>query len=149
VPGVRRAGTGASGAGPPGGLPAIAGDSVSVEASHLSGGQQQSIAIARAVHFNAKVIIMDEPTSALSISETAKVLDYVRQLKEKGIAVIMISHRVQHVFQVSDRIMVLRHGEKVMDSALSDTTEEQVIRKIIGIDTQNNARKAKEIPDSA
>ena len=109
-------------------------NSVSMEASNLSGGQQQSIAFARAVHFNAKLIIMDEPTSALSIKETEKVLDLVSQLKEKGISVIIISHRVQHIFQVSDRVMVLRHGEKVMDCPLSGTTEEQVIRKIIGIE---------------
>ncbi len=107
-------------------------NSVRIDAGNLSGGQQQSIAIARAVHFNARLVIMDEPTSALSINETEKVLNLVAQLRQGGIAVIIISHRVQHVFQVSDRIVVLRHGQKVMDRGIRDTSEEQVIRKIVG-----------------
>jgi simple sugar transport system ATP-binding protein len=107
-------------------------NSVRMDASNLSGGQQQSIAIARAVHFNARLVIMDEPTSALSINETEKVLNLVKHLRERGISIIMISHRVQHVFQVSNRIVVLRHGQKVMDSRIDQTSEEQVIRKIVG-----------------
>jgi simple sugar transport system ATP-binding protein len=109
-------------------------NSVSLEASRLSGGQQQSIAIARAVHFNAKLVIMDEPTSALSIKETEKVLALVSQLKESGISVIIISHRVQHIMEVSDRVMVLRHGAKVLDCSISETSEEKVIRTIIGVE---------------
>ncbi|MCL5986316.1 MAG: ATP-binding cassette domain-containing protein [Actinobacteria bacterium] len=111
--------------------------SVQTEASNLSGGQQQSIAIARALHFNAKVIIMDEPTSALSIKETRKVLDLVIDFKGKGISAVMISHRIQDVFEVADRIVVLRHGIKVEDCRASDTTTDAIVKKIIGIEDNN------------
>jgi simple sugar transport system ATP-binding protein len=115
-------------------------DSVVTKAGNISGGQQQSIAIARALHFNANVIIMDEPTSALSIKETQKVLDLVRHLKEKGKAVIIISHRVQDIFKVADRVLILRHGIKVMDCKISDTTEDEVIKQIIGIKNHRNRK---------
>jgi simple sugar transport system ATP-binding protein len=110
--------------------------SVNSEASNLSGGQQQSIAIARALHFNAKLIIMDEPTSALSIKETKKVIDLINGFKEKGISAIIISHRVQDIFEVADRVMVLCHGAKTLDENIRDVTIEEVIKTIIGV--QNN-----------
>ncbi len=107
--------------------------SVKTLADNLSGGQQQTIAIARALHFDAKVIIMDEPTSALSIKETRKVLDLIKSLKERDIGTIIISHRVQDVFEVADRIMVLCHGIKTLDKSINQVTMDEVVKKIIGV----------------
>lgn len=79
----------------------------------LSGGERQSIAIGRAIHFGAKLLILDEPTSALSVAETDKVLSYIRNARQQGLPVIFITHNVNHVYGVSDRYTILRHGEKV------------------------------------
>ncbi len=76
----------------------------------LSGGQRQAVAIARATAFQAKVVIMDEPTAALAVKEVAKVLDLIKGLRDKGIAVILISHRLDDIFYVCDRVMALYHG---------------------------------------
>jgi ABC-type sugar transport system ATPase subunit len=81
----------------------------------LSGGQRQAVAIARATAFNAKVIIMDEPTAALSVAAIDKVLDLIRQLKEQGASIIIISHRLEDIYRVGDRVMVMRHGRKVAE----------------------------------
>ncbi len=83
----------------------------------LSGGERQAIAIGRTMHFGAKLIILDEPTSALSIKETRKVLDYVNEAKRRGLSVIFITHNLYHVYPVSDRIVVLDHGRSVGDFA--------------------------------
>ncbi|HPK87639.1 MAG TPA: ATP-binding cassette domain-containing protein, partial [Atribacterota bacterium] len=87
--------------------------SVRLKVESLSGGQRQSIAIARATAFNAKVTIMDEPTAALSVAAIKKVLDLVKELKAQGSSVIIISHRIEDIYQVSDRMIVLRQGRKV------------------------------------
>ncbi len=79
----------------------------------LSGGQRQAVAIARAVHFNARILIMDEPTAALGPAETAQVRDLVRQLKNEGIGIFLISHDIHDVFDLSDRISVMYHGRIV------------------------------------
>jgi simple sugar transport system ATP-binding protein len=79
----------------------------------LSGGERQSIAIGRAVHFGVKLLILDEPTSALSVAESRKVLDYTQNAKERGLSVIFITHNVHHVMAVADRYTVIRHGKKV------------------------------------
>lgn len=79
----------------------------------LSGGERQSIAIGRAVHFGVKLLILDEPTSALSVAESRKVLDYTLNAKERGLSVIFITHNVHHVMAVADRYTVIRHGTKV------------------------------------
>ena len=79
----------------------------------LSGGQRQSVAIARAVHFNARILIMDEPTAALGPAETAQVRNLVRQLKDEGIGIFLISHDIHDVFDLSDRISVMYHGQIV------------------------------------
>ena len=79
----------------------------------LSGGERQSIAIGRAVHFGAKLLILDEPTSALSVAESRKVLDYTLNAKERGLSVIFITHNVHHVMAVADRYTVIRHAETV------------------------------------
>lgn len=90
-------------------------DSVRLKVERLSGGQRQAVAIARSMAFNAKVVIMDEPTASLSVSAIGKVLDLVKQLKEHGVSIIIISHRLEDILHVSDRIMVLRRGRRVGD----------------------------------
>lgn len=92
----------------------------------LSGGERQSIAIGRAVHFGSKVLILDEPTSALSIGETRKVLGYIRSARENRMCVIFITHNLHHVFQVADRLVVLSQGRKVAEHHRDEVTEEQV-----------------------
>jgi simple sugar transport system ATP-binding protein len=79
----------------------------------LSGGERQSIAIGRAVHFGVKLLILDEPTSALSVAESRKVLDYTLNAKARGLSVIFITHNVHHIMAVADRYSIIRHGQKV------------------------------------
>jgi simple sugar transport system ATP-binding protein len=79
----------------------------------MSGGERQSIAIGRAIHFGAKLLILDEPTSALSVGETRKVLNYIENAKAKGLPVIFITHNVGHIYQVSDNYTIIRQGRKV------------------------------------
>lgn len=98
----------------------------------LSGGQQQSVAIARALTFEPKMVIMDEPTAALAVREVEHVLDLIRQLKNDGIAVILISHRLTDVFAVCDRIVVLRQGELIADTPRTGTTMNDVVAHIVG-----------------
>ncbi len=93
----------------------------------LSGGERQSIAIARAVFFDAKLVVLDEPTSALSIKETERVLDLIREMSRRGIASILISHNIYHVYNVADRIVVLDHGRKVLDVEKDRVTPEDII----------------------
>ncbi len=99
-------------------------DSVRQKVERLSGGQRQAVAIARATAFNAKVIIMDEPTAALSVAAIAKVLDLIRELKTQGVSIIIVSHRLEDIYQVGDRMMVLRHGRKVHDSPIEGDIHE-------------------------
>jgi simple sugar transport system ATP-binding protein len=109
--------------------------SVRLNVESLSGGQRQSVAIARATAFNAKVIIMDEPTAALSVAAIGKVLDLVRELKAQGSSIIVISHRLEDIYQVSDRMMVLRHGRKVSDRPVAGDIHEfneRVVAYMIG-----------------
>jgi len=97
----------------------------------LSGGELQGVAIARALHFEAKLVILDEPTIALSVKEVQEVLDFVRELKNKGIAVIFITHNLHHVYTVSDRIFVLAHGKKLTDISTKDTTVDELSKIIV------------------
>ena len=109
--------------------------SVHLDVESLSGGQRQTVAIARATAFDAKVIIMDEPTAALSVAAIGKVLDLVRELKAQGRSIIIISHRLEDIYQVSDRMIVLRHGRKVCDyPVVGDIHEfhERVVAYIVG-----------------
>jgi simple sugar transport system ATP-binding protein len=110
-------------------------DNVRLKVENLSGGQRQAVAIGRATAFDAKVIIMDEPTAALSVAAIGKVLDLIRELKSLGSSIIMISHRLEDVYEVSDRIIVLRHGRKVADCPVSgDIREfrERIVSYMIG-----------------
>lgn len=98
----------------------------------LSGGQRQAVAVSRATYWNAKIIIMDEPTAALGVEETEKVLDLIRRLKKNDISVILISHNLQHVFSVADRIVVLRGGKNAGEKITSETTRDEIISLIAG-----------------
>src|SRR5213076_3510834 len=97
----------------------------------LSGGQRQSVAIARAIHFNARILIMDEPTAALGPAETAQVRDLVRQLKNEGIGIFLISHEIHDVFDLSDRISVMYHGRIVDTVNKSEVDADAVLGMII------------------
>jgi D-xylose transport system ATP-binding protein len=97
----------------------------------LSGGQRQAVAIARAVYFNARILIMDEPTAALGPAETAQVRNLVRQLKEDGIGIFLISHDIHDVFDLSDRISVMYHGRIVDTVKKADVTQDGVLGMII------------------
>ena len=97
----------------------------------LSGGQRQAIAIARAIYFNAKILIMDEPTAALGPAETAQVQALVRQLKSEGIGIFLISHDIHDVFDQSDRISVMYHGRIVETVKPSEVTSDEVLGMII------------------
>ena len=93
----------------------------------LSGGQRQAVAIGRAVSFNPKLVIMDEPTASLALKEVGAVLDLIGSLRDRGISVILISHRLQDVFQVADRIVVLRGGEMVASHPAAEVTMDEIV----------------------
>jgi D-xylose transport system ATP-binding protein len=99
--------------------------------SSLSGGQRQSVAIARAVHFNAKILIMDEPTAALGPAETAEVRDLITQLKSEGIGIFLISHDIHDVFDLADRISVMLQGKLVGTVNKAEVTKDEVLAMII------------------
>ena len=98
----------------------------------FSGGQQQTVAIARALTFNPKLVIMDEPTAALAVREVESVLNLIRQMRQEGIAVILISHRLNDVFEVTDRIVVLRQGQVAADLATQQSKMAEVVSYIVG-----------------
>jgi D-xylose transport system ATP-binding protein len=97
----------------------------------LSGGQRQAIAIGRAVHFNARILIMDEPTAALGPAETAQVRDLIKQLKSEGIGIFLISHDIHDVFDLADRISVMLHGKLVGTVNKADVTTDEILGMII------------------
>jgi D-xylose transport system ATP-binding protein len=98
----------------------------------MSGGQRQAIAVARAVAFATKVVLLDEPTAALGLRETRQVLDLVRSLPEHGISVILISHQLDHVMEVADRAVVLRRGQVVGEEIPTAQTHERLVSLIVG-----------------
>lgn len=106
--------------------------SVEYRVETLSGGQRQAVAIARCMGFSARVVIMDEPTAALAVKEVSKVLDLIQGLKQHDVGVILISHRMQDIFEVCNRIMVLRQGRKVGDLPRSQTSMDEVVALITG-----------------
>ena len=99
--------------------------------TRLSGGQRQSVAIARAIHFNARVLIMDEPTAALGPAETAQVGELIKQLKSEGIGIFLISHDLHDVFDLSDRVTVMKNGKVVGTARTSDVNHDDVLGMII------------------
>lgn len=98
----------------------------------LSGGQRQSVAVARAVMFNSKIVLLDEPTAALGVEQTQQVKDLIRRLREKGLGVVVISHNLADVFDVTDRIVVLRLGRRVATFSTYDAGQQQVVAAITG-----------------
>jgi ABC-type sugar transport system ATPase subunit len=109
--------------------------SITAEAGQLSGGQRQSIAIGRATSQKGRIIIMDEPTAALGVKESRKVLDLILHLKASGNGVVVISHNLRHVFSVADRIMVLRRGRLVGVRSKGETTPDAIVKMIVGVET--------------
>lgn len=96
----------------------------------LSGGQRQAIAVAKAVMWNSKLVILDEPTAALGVAQTRQVLDLVRRLADRGLAVVIISHNLHDIFEVADSITCLRLGQKVAEFVPSETTQQEVVHAI-------------------
>jgi simple sugar transport system ATP-binding protein len=106
--------------------------SVKTPVVRLSGGQRQAIAIARAASFNPKVLIMDEPTSALAVAEVEAVLNLINRVKAKGVSVILITHRLQDLFRVCDRIAVMYEGTKVAERDIAKTDLQDLVQLIVG-----------------
>ena len=98
----------------------------------MSGGQRQAVAIARTGLSQPKLVLMDEPTAAISVRQVAEVLNLIRRLKDEGHAVILISHRMPDVFSVCDRVVVMRRGRKVADKRIADSSPEEVTGLITG-----------------
>jgi fructose transport system ATP-binding protein len=112
-------------------IPKLSGTAV----ESLSGGQRQSVAIARAIVWASKVLIMDEPTAALGVKQSAAVLDIVKEIRQRGISVVIISHILPHVLELADRIVVMRHGRKVADLPAGELDEHKLIEMIVGFRT--------------
>jgi len=113
--------------------------SLSARVSTLSGGQQKAVAIGRSIFRKARVIIMDEPTAALSPNAVSKLLDLIMRIKKAGgVSIIFISHRLQDIFLVGDRVMVLREGKMVGDKKIVETTPEEVANLMVGTDLIRN-----------
>ena len=111
--------------------------SIRQQVASLSGGQRQSVAIGRAVMWNSRIVILDEPTAALGVAQTRQVLDLVRRLAEQGLAVVIISHNLHDIFEVSDRITVLRLGRNAALFKRTETTQQEVVHAITaGIPTK-------------
>jgi D-xylose transport system ATP-binding protein len=104
--------------------------SVRTPVASLSGGQRQSVAVAKAVLWNSRLVILDEPTAALGVAQTRQVLNLVRRLAEQGQAVVMVSHNMSDVFEVADRITVLRLGQRVAEFERAQTTQREVVEAI-------------------
>jgi ABC-type sugar transport system ATPase subunit len=98
----------------------------------LSGGQRQAVAIARALYWDAKLMIMDEPTNNLGVPEQQKVLDLIRRLRDQGVPVILITHTLPDVFAVSDRLMVMHRGRKVTEKKTADTHTHELVQYMVG-----------------
>jgi D-xylose transport system ATP-binding protein len=108
--------------------------SVRTEVGMLSGGQRQTVAIARSMLGEPKIVMLDEPTAALGVAQTRQVLDLILRLREQGLGVVLISHNVLDVFEVADRIIVLRLGRRVATFETSKTTQDEVVAAITGAD---------------
>jgi ABC-type sugar transport system ATPase subunit len=106
--------------------------SVRTKVGDLSGGQRQAVAIARTLAQEARVFLMDEPTAALGVAQTAKVNELIGELKDNGRTVLVITHNMEHVFEVADRMVVLRHGQRVGVRRREDTSREEIVGLITG-----------------
>lgn len=104
------------------------------KAGVLSGGQRQVVAVGRAVLWKRKLLIMDEPAAALGVKESGEVLKLIENLKEKGLSILVISHNLQHVFSVADRVIVLRNGRRAGEKEVKYTTGDEIVKLIVGAD---------------
>ena len=107
-------------------------DRLDAPVGRFSGGQRQAVAIGRAIYWNARVILMDEPTAALGVPEQRKVIALIKMLKAQGRGVLFISHNLQDIFAVSDRIVVLRRGSLAGERRIEDTSHDEVVKLMIG-----------------
>ncbi len=107
-------------------------DRLDAPVGRFSGGQRQAVAIGRAIYWNARVILMDEPTAALGVPEQRKVLSLIESLKAQGRGVIFISHNLQDIFAVADRVVVLRRGSLAGERPIAQTTHDEVVKLMIG-----------------
>jgi len=105
----------------------------------LSGGQRQAVAICRSIYWDAKFLIMDEPTAALGVAEQKKVIDTINLLKSHGLGIIVISHQMHDIFQVADRMVIMRRGEKVGELITRQTNPDEVVSLIVGAETVSTA----------
>lgn len=110
-------------------IPAISG----LPVGRMSGGQRQSVAIARSVYWASDILFMDEPTAALGVKESKAVLGLIRKVADDGVAIVMVSHAMPHVLALADRVVVMRHGEKVEDCPAKNLTVESLVKMIVGI----------------
>ncbi len=108
----------------------------------LSGGQRQAVAIARAVYWDARLMIMDEPTNNLGVPEQHKVLELIRRLRDQGVPVILITHTLPDVFAVSDRLMVMHRGRKVTEKKTADTSTEELVQYMVGARDDTRVERA-------
>jgi len=106
--------------------------SVRVMVGELSGGQKQAVAIARSLSRGERIFLMDEPTAALGVAETEKVMQLIGEIKTEGAGIVVIAHNLTHIFGVADRICVLRHGRVVQECMKKDTTREDIVSHIVG-----------------
>ncbi len=113
----------------------------------LSGGQRQAVSIARAVYWNARLMIMDEPTAALGVPEQLKVLELIRTLRNQGVPVILISHNMQDVFAVADRVVVMRRGSKAGERNISETNENEVVGLMVGAEYTRVIKQIHDAPE--
>ncbi len=113
----------------------------------LSGGQRQAVSIARAVYWNAHLMIMDEPTAALGVPEQLKVLELIRTLRHQGVPVLLISHNMQDVFAVADRVIVMRRGSKAGELRVSDTNENEVVGLMVGAEYNRVIKQLHDAPE--
>jgi simple sugar transport system ATP-binding protein len=114
--------------------------SLSSPVGEMSGGQRQAIAIARAVHWAGRLVFLDEPTAALGVRQTKNVLETIRRVRDKGIAVVLISHSMPHVIEVCDRIQVLRLGTRVANVDAKNTSMEELVGLMTGAVTKDDQK---------
>lgn len=106
-------------------------DSPDKEVGDLSGGQKQAVAIARAVYFKGRILLLDEPTSALSVRETENLLAYIRRLREENVSSVLVTHNLYHAYLVCDRFVVMNHGKKVFETTKDQTTIDELTRHVV------------------
>jgi ABC-type sugar transport system ATPase subunit len=115
--------------------------SVDEDVRNLSGGQRQAIAVGRAVAWGRHIVLMDEPAAALGVQQSRQVIELTRRLSSEGVAVLFISHNMQHVVEVCDRAVVLRHGRKVGDVSMSSVTARDLMDLITGAELGSEDRR--------